>query len=224
MRVLIVEDEERIIKYLAQSLMAEGFSVDAATDGISALEKARANDYDVITLDILLPGMNGYEVCRQLREDGVDTPILMLTAKDGEYDEADALEMGADDFLRKPFSLVVLVARLRALLRRSGHSSNEALSVGELVIDERSRIATREGRRLDLTTREFDLLSYLAANAGTALSKDQLLEHIWGYGFRKNANIVEVYIGYLRKKVDAPFAFPLIHTVRGYGYRLGKQE
>jgi len=220
MRVLVVDDEENIVEYLSKSLEAEGFVVDTALDGNDALEKGLTQSYDAITLDIMLPGMNGYQVCKELRNAGVTTPVLMLTAKDGEYDEADALDIGADDFLRKPFSVVVLVARLRALLRRGGSSTGTVLTVGDLILDEAARSVTRAGVPIELTPREFALLEYLMLNEGHALSKSQLLERVWGIEHMGNENLVEVYVGYLRKKVDAPFAQNYIQTVRGFGYMI----
>lgn len=221
MRILVIEDEPNIVSYLKANLEAEGFAVDAATDGSTGLELGLSNSYDVITLDILLPGMNGYRVCEELRKAGVTTPVLMLTAKDGEYDEADALDTGADDFLRKPFSLVVLVARIRALLRRGSRATgaDSRLQVADLVLDVAAKTAVRNGVRIDLTPREFKLLEYLMYNAGRTLTKGQILEHVWSPGFRGNENVVEVYVGYLRKKIDAPFGSKLISTVRGVGYR-----
>lgn len=222
MRVLIIEDDGNIANYLRESLQVEGFRVDVAEDGPTGFDKAIENDYDVITLDIMLPGKNGYDVCRGLREVGVTTPILMLTAKDGEYDEADAFDVGADDFLRKPFSLVVLLARLRALIRRGGMARGSRLRIGDLELDSASKRVTRAGVDIELTPREFGLLEYLMLNAGQALSKQQLLERVWGYDMYSDDNVVEVYVGYLRKKVDAPFDEPLIRTVRGVGYRIGE--
>ncbi|MBQ9058275.1 MAG: response regulator transcription factor [Atopobiaceae bacterium] len=221
MRILVVEDELNIVEYLKMSLEAEGFHVDTATDGNTGLEMALTNSYDAITLDIMLPGMNGYNVCKHLREAQISTPILMLTAKDGEYDEADAFDIGADDFLRKPFSLVVLVARLRSLLRRGSSSGQgSVLQVADLVLNTSTKTVMRSGQELSLTPREFSLLEYLMHNEGKPLSKTQLLEHVWGLDFAADENIVEVYIGYVRKKVDSPFDQPLIHTVRGMGYKI----
>ena len=177
MRILIVEDERNVTSYLQTSLEAEGFAVDIAEDGEAGLGLALTNAYDAITLDIMLPGMNGYRVCEEIRKAGVETPILMLTAKDGEYDEADALDIGADDFLRKPFSLVVLIARLRALLRRGAGRAKASLRVGDLELDLSTKCAVRSGRRIELTPREFALLEYLMYNAGTVLTKAQILDH-----------------------------------------------
>ena len=223
MRILVVEDEENIVEYLSKNLIAEGFCVDTATDGNTALDMALSETYDAITLDIMLPGMNGYQVCKEIRAAGISTPILMLTAKDGEYDEADALDIGADDFLRKPFSLVVLVARLRSLLRRGASGHGATLEVGDLVVDMRTKTATRAGMHIELTPREFALLEYLILNEGIALSKTQILEHVWGVDFAADENIVEVYVSYLRKKIDSPFDETLLHTIRGVGYWLGRE-
>lgn len=221
MRVLIVEDDQKLVSYLKKSLEAEGLSVDVAFDGNVALDKALAQSYDVITLDIMLPELNGYRVCQNLRSSGVPTPILMLTAKDGEYDEADALDVGADDFLRKPFSMVVLLARIRALARRGGAVAGKVLCVGDLRLDMASKRVERGGSRIELTPREYALLEYLMLRRGIALTKAQLLEHVWGARFMGSENVVEVYIGYLRKKLDGSGRTSLIETVRGVGYRMG---
>jgi two-component system copper resistance phosphate regulon response regulator CusR len=219
--ILVVEDEERMALYLQKCLEGEGFTVDVAADGETALEKALPGGYDAITLDVMLPGMNGYEVCRRLRQANVSTPVLMLTAKDGEYDEADALDIGADDFMRKPFSMVVLVARLRALLRR-GRARTANLSFSDLSISPQNKVAMRDGVELPLTPREFALLEYFLYNAGNILSKTQLLEHVWGSGFSGDPNVVEVYVGYLRKKLDSVPGKAHIRTVRGWGYSLSE--
>jgi two-component system, OmpR family, response regulator len=219
-RVLLIEDERLLADALAQGLRDNGFAVQIARDGWSGYLAAVDDDFDVIVLDIMLPRLNGYEVCRRLRAEDVRTPILVLTAKDGEYDEADALDLGADDFLRKPFSYPVLVARLHALLRRSAPDQRMELSVRDLRLDPASRRAERDGRPIELTPREFALLEYLMHHAGETVSKLSLLEHVWGAAWDRDANLVEVYVGYLRKKVDRPFDVPLIETVRGHGYRL----
>jgi DNA-binding response OmpR family regulator len=216
---LVVEDEKPLAQAVARGLTAEGFEVDVVHDGSVGLARARAGDYGAIVLDILLPGMNGYRVCRTLREEHNWTPILMLTAKDGEYDEAEALDTGADDFLSKPFSFVVLVARLRALARRGHRPRQEVLSAGTLVLDPGTRACTRAGRPIVLTAREFALLEALLRHDGEVVSKQELLDEVWGRGFAGDPNIVEVYIGYLRRKVDAPFGVTTILTVRGAGYR-----
>lgn len=222
MRVLVVEDETNIVSYLKKSLEAEGFIVDTALDGDTGLEMALGETYDAITLDIMLPRMNGYSVCREIRKAGIATPVLMLTAKDGEYDEADALDIGADDFLRKPFSLVVLVARIRALVRRGAQVQSAVLQAGDMTLDPAKRTVERAGVPVELTPREFALLEYLMYNKGQALTKSQILEHVWGSSFLGDENVVEVYMGYVRKKVDAPFDEPLLKTVRGIGYRIAE--
>lgn len=220
MRALIVEDEPGIVSYLKRHLESEGFVVETAGDGDVALDMLLTRPYDVVTLDIVLPGMNGYEVCRRAREMGVVAPILMLTAKDGAYDEADALEIGADDFLRKPFSLVVLVARLRALLRRGPAPRAQLLEVGDLAIDTRTHMVTRSGKAIDLTPREYQILEYLMRTPGVPRSKVEILEYVWGPDFLGDENVVEVYVRYLRRKIDAPFGLSTLKTVRGVGYKV----
>ncbi|TML18347.1 MAG: response regulator transcription factor [Actinobacteria bacterium] len=220
MRVLVVEDEVHLANVLARGLGAEGFTVEMTHDGIDGLWRARERQYGAIVLDILLPGMNGFEVCRTLRAEGVWTPILMLTAKNGEYDEAEALDTGADDFLAKPFSFVVLVARLRALQRRGGATRPSVLRVGDLTIDPGARVCARGDVPVDLTAREFDLLEALLRRPGDVCGKLDLLDEVWGHDFGGDANVVEVYVGYLRRKIDAPFGRASLQTVRGVGYRL----
>lgn len=224
MRLLIVEDEENISSYLKASLKAEGFDVDVASDGITGLQLALSNRYDAITLDIMLPGINGYKVCHEIRQAGLETPILMLTAKNGEYDEADALDIGADDFLSKPFSLVVLVARIRALLRRKGQSSSRILEIAGIQLDTARRTVKRQGQPIELTPREFALLEYLMLNQNQVLTKAAILGHVWDSSVMSDENVIEVYIGYLRKKVDAPFGRKSIRTVRGVGYKIVDEE
>lgn len=223
MRVLLVEDEVSLAGAIAQGLAAEGFSVDAVRTGTEGLSRATEGHYAAVVLDILLPDLNGYEVCAALRERGIWTPILMLTAKDGEYDEAEALDTGADDFLSKPFSYVVLVARLRALARRGSSARPAVLAVGDLELDPAARRCRRGTEEIGLTPREFSLLDLLMRNAGRVLSKDRLLESVWGHDFRGDPNIVEVYVGYLRKKIDTPFARRSLETLRGVGYRLRRE-
>jgi two-component system OmpR family response regulator len=220
MRVLVVEDEARLAAAVAAGLEAEGFNVDVVHDGLDGLNRARAHPYDAIVLDILLPGMNGYKVCRTLREEEVWTPILMLTAKDGEYDEAEALDTGADDFLAKPFSFVVLVARLRALVRRGTHPRPVVLEVDDLVLDPLTRACARNDVEIKLTAREFGLLELLMRRAGETVAKQEILEKVWGPDFDGDPNVVEVYVGYLRRKIDQPFGRRTLSTVRGAGYRL----
>ncbi|MGW7295306.1 response regulator transcription factor [Streptomyces xiamenensis] len=222
MRLLIVEDETRLARSLAQGLKAEGFAVDVVHTGTDGLHRATEGEYDLIILDIMLPGMNGYRVCAALRAAGDETPILMLTAKDGEYDEAEGLDTGADDYLTKPFSYVVLVARVRALLRRRGSTggATPALRVGDLVVDRVKRQVARAGVEVTLTAKEFAVLEHLASRAGEVVSKAQILEHGWDFAYDGDPNIVEVYISALRRKLGPG----LIHTVRGAGYRLAPAD
>ena len=224
MRVLVVEDEPRLAKAIAMGLEDHGFAVDVAHDGVDGLERARFGDYDAIVLDIMLPGLNGYKVAERLRTEQVWTPILMLTAKEGEHDEAEALDLGADDYLRKPFSWVVLVARLNALLRRQPTERPTELRAGDLRLNPGKRTAHRGDVELDLTPREFSLLEYLLRNAGQSVSKIEILDHVWSDSLDRDPNVVEVYVGYLRRKVDKPFDVPMIETVRGHGYRLADPD
>jgi len=219
-RLLIVEDEIHLASAVAHGLEAEGFSVEVAHDGTEGLQLARVHDYDLIVLDILLPGMNGYKICATLREEGNWVPILMLTAKDGEFDEAEALDTGADDFLAKPFSFVVLVARIRALLRRGRRARPAVLAAGDLTLDPAEHRCRRGEVEIELTPREFSLLEYLMRFAGEAVAKREIVDHVWGEDFEGDPNIVEVYVGYLRRKVDQPFDRNALETVRGIGYRL----
>ncbi|MFG2561733.1 winged helix-turn-helix domain-containing protein [Streptomyces sp. NPDC048496] len=220
MRMLIIEDEQALAEAIADGLAAEGFVADVAHDGADGLWRALHEPYDVIGLDIMLPSMSGYEVLKRLRAARVWTPVLMLTAKDGEYDEADALDLGADDYLRKPFSYVVLVARLRALLRRGAPARPAVLTAGDLTLDPARHRCRRGYRDIDLTAREFTLLEYLLRHPDEVISKTDILSHVWDEHFDGDTNIVEVYVGYLRRKIDAPFDRRTIETVRGAGYRL----
>jgi DNA-binding response OmpR family regulator len=224
MRVLVVEDEVALAEAVADGLQAEGFDVDTVHDGVDGLWRAREGSYDAIVLDVLLPGMNGYRVCKTLRDEGVWTPILILTAKDGEWDEAEALDTGADDFLSKPFSFVVLLARLRALFRRGAPPRPAVLQIGPLSLDPGARRVSRNGDDIKLTTREFALLEYLMRRNGNVASKPEILDHVWGMDFAGDPNVVEVYVGYLRRKLDDPYGSHLIRTVRGAGYRLTEDE
>jgi two-component system OmpR family response regulator len=219
-RVLVVDDEVRLADAVARGLTAEGFEVEVSHDGLDALWRAKEREYGAIVLDLLLPGMNGYQVCRELRDAEVWTPILMLTAKSGEYDEAEALDTGADDFLSKPFSFVVLVARLRAIARRGSGPRPVAHTVGDIVVDPARKEVTVSGTAVDLTPREFALLEALARRSPEVLSKADLLDEVWGVDRDVDPNAVEVYVGYLRRKIDAPFGRTTIQTVRGLGYRL----
>lgn len=220
MRVLVVEDEERLAEGLKAGLEAEGFAADVATNGVDGLWMAREYPYDAIVLDILLPGLNGYQVCAELRAADVWTPILMLTAKDGEWDEAEALDTGADDFVTKPFSYVALVARLRALIRRGGAARPAVLEAGDLRFDPGARRAWRGDTEVGLTAREMALLEFLMRHRGEVVSKTQILDHVWDASFDGDPNVVEVYVGHLRAKLDRPFGRSAIQTVRGAGYRL----
>ncbi|MFI8461920.1 response regulator transcription factor [Kitasatospora sp. NPDC085464] len=220
MRVLVVEDERRLAMALQHGLTAEGFTVDTAHDGPSGLARAMDHAYDVIVLDIMLPGLNGYRVCSRLRASGSDVGILMLTAKDGEWDEAEALDTGADDYLSKPFSFVVLVARLRALARRIGSRAPRRTVLGDLVVDSAARTCTRADTAVALTPREFAILDHLARRAGEAVSKREILDAVWDGGPDSDPNTVEVHVSALRRKIDSPFGRAAVQTVRGTGYRL----
>ncbi|MGH8999765.1 MAG: response regulator transcription factor [Acidimicrobiia bacterium] len=220
MRVLVVEDEVRMASTLRRGLRLEGFTVDVASDGLEGLARAREGSYDAIVLDIMLPGLNGFRVCAALREEGVWTPILMLTAKDGDYDHAEALDTGADDFLAKPFSFVVLVAHLRALTRRGLRERPAVLTAGDLRLDPAARRCFRGDDEIELANREFVLLEYLMRRKNEVCSKAAILEHVWDLSFAGDPNIVEVYVRYLRKKIDVPYGRSAIHTVRLAGYRL----
>ena len=221
MRVLVAEDNPTLGRSITRGLRDEGYAVDLTAAGDEASRLMADHEYDCVVLDIMLPGMNGYRVCRALREEGVGTPILMLTAKSGEYDEAEALDTGADDFLSKPFSFVVLVARIRALLRRSADGRAQPLVIGDLVLDPLARTCNRGGTDIPLTTREYELLEALMRKPGQVVPKQELLEHVWGSGFEGDPNVVEVYVGYLRRKIDRPFDRTDLETVRGEGYRIG---
>ncbi|GII63909.1 DNA-binding response regulator [Sphaerisporangium krabiense] len=219
MRVLVVEDERRMAAALRRGLVAEGFAVDLAHDGEEGLGLARAGDYDVVVLDIMLPRLSGYNVCKRLRAEENWVPILMLSAKDGEYDMADGLDLGADDYLTKPFSYVVLVARLRALMRRGARRRPAVLRAGDLALDPAGRTVTRGGAAIELTPREFGLLEFLMRRPGEVVSKSEILEHVWDT-YDTDPNVVEVYVGYLRRKIDVPYGRNALQTVRGAGYRL----
>jgi DNA-binding response OmpR family regulator len=219
-RVLVVDDEVHLAESVSRGLTAEGFAVELSHDGLDGLWRARERAYGAIVLDILLPGMNGYQVCRTLRAEGNWTPILMLTAKDGEYDEAEALDTGADDFLSKPFSFVVLVARLRAVARRGATPRPPVLSAGDLVFDPLTRRCHRGDTAIALTPRELSLLEALLREPGAVVSKRDLMRDVWGDDFDGDANVVEVYVRYLRRKIDEPFGRRTLRTVRGHGYQL----
>jgi DNA-binding response OmpR family regulator len=219
MRVLVVEDEQRLAAALKRGLEANSFTVDLAHTGTDALWMAEGRPYSAIVLDIMLPGMNGYRVCSELRRAGVTTPIMILSAKDGEYDEAEGLDTGADDYMTKPFSYVVLVARLRALLRR-GHAAPAKLHVDDLVVDPAKGTCRRGEEEIVLTAREFAVLECLARRANLVMSKAEILRHVWDEHYDGDVNVVEVHVSALRKKIDQPFGLRSIETVRGMGYRL----
>jgi DNA-binding response OmpR family regulator len=220
MRVLVVEDEKGLAAGLKRGLEAEGFAVDVALNGPDGLWLARENSYDTIILDIMLPGLNGFQICSTLRDEKNWTPILMLTAKDGELDEAEALDSGADDYLTKPFSYVVLLARIRSLLRRDARERPTVLEAGDLKLDPASRRCWRAGTEVALTPREFSLLEFLLRHKGEALAKSEILAHVWDFDFEGDPNIVEVYVRHLREKLDRPFERNALQTVRGSGYRM----
>lgn len=220
MRILVVEDEVRLASGLKAGFEAEGFAVDVAHTGTDGLWLGRENSYDVIVLDIMLPGMNGYKVCEALRHHEVWSPILMLTAKDGDWDQIEALDTGADDYLTKPFSFDVLLARVRALIRRGRGARPATLTAGDLTLDPSTRAVHRGGAPIELTSREFAVLEYLLRRKGEVVSKTDILGNVWDFDFDGDPNIVEVYVRHLRNKVDRPFERGAIETIRGAGYRL----
>ncbi len=222
MRLLVVEDEPGLAETVRRGLSKDGFVVDVVHDGNDAVWAATENTYDVMVLDIMLPGLNGYDVVKKLRAAGNWMPILMLTAKDGEYDQSDAFDLGADDYLTKPFSFVVLIARLRALIRRGAPERPVVLAAGDLTLDPARRRVERQGQLVTLTPREFGLLQFLMHRRGDVVTKRQILDAVWDTAFEGDPNIVEVYIGYLRRKIDTPFGRHAIETVRGVGYRLAE--
>ena len=220
MRILLVEDDVAIARSLKEGLEDEAYAVDVAHDGDEGYRTVTADDYDVIILDVMLPEMNGYEVCRALRQDGNQTPILMLTARDAERDIIEGLDMGADDYLAKPFSFEVLLARLRALLRRPNEKLEEILRVGDLTLDPSLKKVTRANQEISLTAKEYAVLEYLIRNAGKVLSKEQIISHVWDFDADVLPNNVELFVMFLRRKIDKPFGSKLIHTVPGFGYKL----
>jgi DNA-binding response OmpR family regulator len=218
-RVMVVEDDPRVAHLVERALAEAGHQVDVAMDGNAGLDRVRSSDHDLIVLDVLLPGIDGFEVCRQLRAQKVRTPILMLTARDTVADRVRGLDAGADDYLTKPFALEELLARVRALGRRGkGEPDDDTLRVGDLILDPSTRDVSRGGQTIDLTAKEFTLLQFLMKNPGRVLTKDQILDHVWGYDANVVSNVVEIYIHYLRDRIDRGFSRPLIRTVRGVGY------
>ena len=229
MRVLLVEDEANLAETVRRGLLAEGFVVEVAADGVEGLRRGAVGGFDVIVLDIMLPGLNGYDVLKALRARRVWTPVLMLTAKDGEYDQADAFDLGGDDYLTKPFSFVVLVARLRALRRRGAPARPVVLTAGGLALDPSRRRVTQRGQVVELTRREYGLLEFLMQHKEVVVSKAEILAGVWDAHYQGADNIVEVYVGYLRRKLADPqqvldgsgaAVSPVIETIRGVGYRL----
>jgi len=220
MRVLVVDDEPALRESLRRGLVAGGWAVETAPDGEVGLEMIAAGGFDVAVLDIMMPRRSGYEVVREMRRREIWTPVLMLTAKDGEYDEADAFDLGADDYLVKPFSFVVLEARLRALVRRGAPERPASFVAGDLVVDPAAREVRRDGTRIPVTAREYAVLEYLVRHRHQVVSKAQILQAVWDPSYDGDDNIVEVYVGYLRRKIDTPFGARSIETVRGQGYRL----
>jgi DNA-binding response OmpR family regulator len=220
MRVLVVEDEKRLADTLRTGLEREGLAVDLAFDGDEGLWLATENAYDAIILDLMLPGRSGFEVCASLRAADVWTPILALTAKTGDLDHAEALDTGADDFLTKPCSFVVLLAHLRALMRRGTRARPTVLTAGDLRLDPAKHRCWRGDVEIELTSRQFSLLEFLMSRSGEVLSKTEIVQHVWDFAFEGDLNIVEVYVGYLRRKIDVPFGRNAIETIRLVGYRL----
>ena len=220
MRVLLVEDEPRLSATVSMGLKAEGFVVTAVGTGVEGLHEVIENDFDVVVLDIMVPGLSGYEVLRRMRSKQVWTPVLMLTAKDGEYDQTDAFDLGADDYLTKPFSFRVLVARLRALVRRGAPERPVVLTAGSLSLDPTRHTVHRANTPITLTPREYSVLEYLMRNKDAVVTKAEILRNVWDAHHDGSDNVVEVYVGYLRRKIDIPFDTNTIETIRGVGYRL----
>jgi two-component system OmpR family response regulator len=224
MRVLLVEDEIKMARAVRRGLEQEGYAVDVAPDGEEAIFQAAENEYDAVVLDVMLPGLNGFEVCRDMRSRGRWAPVLMLTARDAVEDRIHGLDVGADDYLVKPFAFGELLARLRALIRRGPHERPPILEVDDVVLDPASHRVTRAGQEVVLSGREFALLEYLMHHAGRVLTRRQIMEHVWDYNYEGLSNVVDVYVGYLRKKLERPFGTTLISTVRGVGYVVGKDR
>lgn len=223
MRILVVEDEAKVASFIARSLGEVGYAVDISHQGLKALEQALSNDYDLILLDVMLPGIDGWEVLARYREGGGSSPVMMLTARDGVEDKVRGLDSGADDYLTKPFALTELLARTRALLRREDRKA-PILQVDDLELDPATREVKRAERKINLSAREYALLEYFMRHQDRILSRSMVLEHVWDYTFDPETNVVDVYVSYLRNKVDKGFELQLIHTIRGVGYRFGLPE
>ncbi|MDQ3814384.1 MAG: response regulator transcription factor [Armatimonadota bacterium] len=223
MNVLIVEDDRSVARFLKQAMTEAGYAAQDVGDGLHALHLAQAVEFDLILLDVMLPGLPGFEVTRRLRDNGINTPILIITAKDTLEDKIEGLDSGADDYIVKPFQVAELLARSRALLRR-GASAPAVLRVADLTLDPATRRATRAGKTINLSATEYALLEYLMRHTGRVVTRSMILDHVWQYDFEGNDNVIDVYISYLRRKIDKGHARPLIHTVRGAGFRLGLDE
>jgi heavy metal response regulator len=219
-RILVVEDEQKVASFIQRGLTAEQYSVDVAHDGVSALQQSLLEDYDLIILDVMIPQLDGFALLQQLRQKGKRTPVLMLTARTSVADKVQGLDLGADDYLTKPFAFDELLARIRALLRRGVSAASPLLQVADLTLDPASRQVSRAGRPIELTAREYALLEFFLRNRGRVLSRAQIAEHVWGLSFDTFTNIIDVYVNYLRRKIDSDFEPKLIHTVRGAGYVL----
>lgn len=224
MRILIVEDEEKVSRFIVRGLLAERFAVDAARDGNAGLELATEYQYDLIILDLMLPGMSGTDILRRVRRDNPNVPVLVLTARDALSSKVENFEAGADDYLTKPFAFTELLLRVKALLRRGPVSRADALRVGDLELDRLLQKVKRAGRRIELTSKEYALLEYLMVNAGRVLSRTMIIEHVWDQSFDGATNIVDVYVKHLRNKVDDPYETKLIRTVRGVGYSISSES
>jgi DNA-binding response OmpR family regulator len=220
MRVLLVEDEKKVADIIVRGLKAERFAVDVALDGLSGWDLAAAYDYDLIILDLMLPGMSGAEILQKIRAKNQQVPILMLTARDAMADKVKSFEAGADDYLTKPFAFAELLLRIKALLRRGPVNRSSVLRVADLEIDRLSQNVRRAGKKIELTSKEYALLEYLATNPGRVFSRTMIIEHVWDQSFQGLTNIVDVYVRHLREKVDDPFPLKLLRTVRGVGYSL----
>ena len=224
MRILIVEDDKKVAAFLQKGLREEQYAVDICTNGIDALYYAKINTYDVIILDVMLPGKDGFAVCREMRQNSMLTPIIMLTAKDSTEDKVIGLSEGADDYLTKPFSFEELLARIRALLSRSQDDKTKVLKVGDLEMEPLRHLVTRSGKKINLTGKEYALLEYLMRNKGRVVTQSMIIEHVWDMNYEGISNVVNVYINHLRKKIDKNAKIKLIHTIRGYGYKIDENQ